>query len=57
MENLNDRPMRVCLHCLWGIEAHEGNQSARVIYVDEEDEEESFCDWCEESGFDTLYEI
>ena len=26
-------------------------------YVDENDEEESKCDWCEESGFDTLYEL
>lgn len=52
-----DRPLRVCRSCLMGIEAHEGNQHAKTIYVDEDEEEESKCDWCEESGFDTLYEI
>lgn len=50
--------MRVCQHCLWGIEAHEGSQFARHIWVDDiEDEEESKCEWCEESGFSDLYEI
>ena len=53
----DDRPLRVCRNCLMGIEAHEGNQHAKTIYVDEDEEEESKCDWCEESGFDTLYEI
>ena len=49
--------MRVCYKCLMGIEAHEGNQPRLTIWVDEDDEEESFCEWCEESGHDTLYEI
>ena len=49
--------MYVCEHCLYGIEAHEGTRRKLQIFVDEEDEKESFCDWCEESGFDTLYEI
>lgn len=52
-----DRPLRVCRSCLMGIESHEGNQHAKTIYVDEDDEEGSKCDWCEETGFDTLYEI
>ena len=51
------RPLRVCEHCLMAIESHEGNQHARRIYVDEEDPTESRCDWCEEDGFDMLYEI
>lgn len=49
--------MWVCPHCLMGIEAHEGNQATLKHYVDEDDEEESKCDWCEECGFDTLYEL
>ena len=49
--------MWVCPHCLMGIEAHEGSQATLKHYVDEDDEEESKCDWCEESGFDTLYEL
>lgn len=57
MENMTEKPMRVCQHCLWGIEAHEGYQHAMPIYVDEDDEEGSRCEWCDEFGFDTLYEI
>lgn len=52
-----DHPLRLCRHCLMGIESHEGKQFTREIYVDEEDEEESKCEWCEETGFDTLYEF
>lgn len=47
----------VCSQCLQAIESHEGNQIALAIFVDEEDEENSRCDWCGESGFDELYEI
>ena len=52
-----DNHMYVCDYCLQAIESHEGKQRAKAITVDEDDDEESFCDWCEESGFDTLYEI
>lgn len=45
----------VCEHCLQAIESHEGNQITRTHYVDEDDN--SQCDWCEDDGFDTLYEI
>ena len=48
--------MWVCEHCLAAIESREGNQATLRHYVDE-DEVESKCDWCEESGFDTLYEL
>ena len=51
------KPLRVCEYCLQEIESHEGRQRYKTIYVDEEDEKESKCDWCEESGNDTLYEI
>ena len=51
------RTLRVCEHCLWGIEAHEGKQRALQVWVDEDEPEQSRCDWCEEDGFDSLYEI
>jgi hypothetical protein len=57
MHERNEERLYVCEHCLWAIESREGNQRALRIYVDEENETESKCDWCEENGFDTLYEI
>jgi hypothetical protein len=39
------------------IESREGNQAVLRHWVDEEDTEKSKCDWCEENGFDTLYEL
>lgn len=57
MENTERQALRVCWHCLLGIEAHEGAQYSRTIYVDEDDPEESYCEWCEDYGFDVLYEI
>ena len=47
----------VCDHCLAAIESREGNQATLRHWVDEDDDEESKCDWCEEVGFDTLYEL
>lgn len=47
----------VCEHCLMAIESREGNQATLRHYVDEEDENESKCEWCGESGFDTMYEF
>ena len=47
----------VCERCLCAIEAHEGNQAILKHWVDEDDEKSSKCDWCEETGFDTLYEL
>ena len=49
--------MWVCEHCLWAIESREGHQATLSHYVDEEDECSSKCDWCEEDGFDLLYEL
>lgn len=57
MENTNRENMFVCEHCLMAIESREGNQATLLHWVDEEDEEESKCDWCEENGFDALYEL
>lgn len=50
-----EQMLKVCRSCLMAIECHEGSQIIQAIAVDEEDETESKCDWCEESGFDTLY--
>ena len=47
----------VCSHCLMAIESREGNQATLRHYVDEDDDNESKCDWCDETGFDTLYEL
>ena len=47
----------VCSHCLMAIESREGNQVTLKHYVDENDDVESKCEWCEECGFDTLYEL
>ena len=47
----------VCSHCLMAIESREGNQATLVHYVDENDDVESKCEWCNEVGFDTLYEL
>ena len=49
--------MWVCQHCLWAIESREGYLPTIPHYVDEEDCNESKCDWCEEDGFDLLYEL
>ena len=54
--------MWVCDHCLAAIESREGNQATLrhnidLEYDDEDFEEKSKCDWCEENGFDTLYEL
>lgn len=49
--------MWICEHCLWAIESREGHQATLAHYVDEEDEDASRCDWCEEAGFDLLYEL
>lgn len=51
------KSMWVCDHCLTAIESREGNQAVLKHFVDEDDDVESKCDWCEEVGFDTLYEL
>lgn len=56
MENTGN--LRVCWRCLMGIEAHEGKQRTTKIFIDVEDEpEKSVCEWCEEDGFEELYEF
>ena len=57
MTEMKEHNLCVCYECLMGIECHEGKQATMPIFVDEDDETESKCEWCEESGFDTLYEL
>lgn len=57
MKERDHNCLTVCEHCLWAIESREGSQRVLRIWVDEEDPVESRCDWCEEDGFDELYEI
>lgn len=56
-EEEKERNMRVCEHCLAAIESREGTQATLKHYVDAEDDKASKCEWCEEVGFDTLYEL
>ena len=52
-----DDKLLVCEHCLAAIASREGNQATLTHYVGEENDLVSKCDWCGESGFDTLYEL
>lgn len=47
----------VCERCLYSIETHEGNQLTLKHYVDGNNENESRCEWCEDTGFNMLYEL
>jgi hypothetical protein len=49
--------MWVCDHCLAAITSREGNQATLTHYIDSDDLAGSMCDWCEQVGFDTLYEL
>lgn len=51
------KTMWVCEHCLMAIESREGSQATLRHSVDDDNDVESKCDWCEETGFDTLYEL
>ena len=59
---MEHKTMWVCSHCLAAIESREGRQVTLRhdidLECDEEDfEEQSKCDWCEQDGFSTLYEL
>ena len=47
----------ICKNCLKQFEHDKGPQKYSIIDVDPNNKAESECDWCEKSGFDTLYEI
>ena len=57
MKQTEERRLWVCERCLWAIESREGKQAVAVHEVDEDNDGESKCDWCEEWGFNTLYEL
>ena len=56
-EDEEERNMRVCQRCLAAIESREGNVPTLKHYVDEDDDEASKCEWCDQFGFDVLYEL
>ena len=51
----------VCKHCLSAIQSREGNQLTIThdidLEFDERNEENSKCEWCEDTDFDVLYEL
>ena len=51
----------VCKHCFSAIQSHEGNQVTIThdidLEFDEINEENSKCDWCEQTDNDVLYEL
>ena len=53
--------MWVCDHCLAAIESREGYLPTLKhdidLEFDEDDIEKSKCDWCQEDGFDVLFEL
>lgn len=53
--------MWVCDHCLAAIESREGYLPTLRHDIDLEfepdDVEKSKCDWCQEDGFDVLFEL
>lgn len=56
------KSMWVCHHCLMAIESKESYLPTVYHNIELEYDEEDFdkmskCDWCEENGFDVLYEI
>ena len=51
-----DKKLLVCEFCLRGIESREGKQSV-IVHEVEAEGIDSKCMWCEEEGFEELYEI
>ena len=51
----------VCERCLAAIISREGNQAILphdiALEFDEDNVEATKCDWCEQDGFDRLYEL
>ena len=50
----------ICPHCLEAIESREGKQAAMCHDIElefEDIDKPSKCDWCEQDGFSTLYEL
>lgn len=52
--------MKLCPHCLLGLESREGVQPVIPVNIDPDDHEIK-CDWCgdtaDEGGFDELFEL
>lgn len=52
--------LRLCPHCVLGLESREGPQPVIPVSIDPDDIEAK-CDWCgdtaDEGGFDELFEL
>ena len=57
IEEETEHNLRVCDHCLAAIQSREGYLPTLTLHINEEDPVESKCEWCEEEGFDVLYEL
>jgi len=51
------RKMLVCEECYEAMQSRGECSHGKLFYVDEDDEKESFCDFCESSGNDILYMV
>ena len=50
-------PIRVCRYCLQEIEYSCGKQHKLQVWTDPHDDKNNRCEWCKESGNDSLYEL
>ena len=53
----DEKNPHICEYCLKEMESRGERRFVKRIDVDEMNDKESKCDWCKESGFDTLYEV
>lgn len=56
-DNKDEKNPHICEYCLKEMESRGERRFVKKIDVDEMNDKESKCDWCKESGFDTLYEV
>lgn len=58
---MSRKTLWVCKSCLSAIQSHEGNQVTIThdidLEFDERTDENSKCEWCEDTDFDVLYEL
>lgn len=51
------KKMMVCEECYEAIQSRGECSHGKLFYVDDQDENESRCDWCNDNGFDILYMV
>ena len=57
MRRTKKREVKLCRECLQSLEYNCGKQRSIQIWVNPKDEKESFCNFCKNSGFDSLFII